>query len=133
MFILRFQTTAVGENNEWRRKYKNLIGTLDIRLKNLVLTNYQGNKSHVNFAMFFVLNARVLQSMRLELQLGNPSNGWIKKQHRLLQTKHKASRDAQFDFVPHVISSPFSLGQVCAEQVHDFATADPFVGFHDWI
>jgi hypothetical protein len=22
---------------------------------------------------------------------------------------------------------------VCAEQVHDFATADPFVGFHDWI
>ncbi|PUZ68267.1 hypothetical protein GQ55_2G012200 [Panicum hallii var. hallii] len=130
---LYIKTTAVGENNEWRRKYKNLIGTLDIRLKNLVLTNYQGNKSHVNFAMFFVLNARVLQSMRLELQLGNPSNGWIKKQHRLLQTKHKASRDAQFDFVPHVISSPFSLGQVCAEQVHDLATADPFVGFHDWI
>ena len=56
-----------------------------------------------------MLNARVLQSMRLELQLGNPSNGWIRKQHRLLQTKHKASRDAQIDFVPHVTVPLFRL------------------------
>lgn len=125
-----FQTTAPGEKNDWHHKYKKLIATLDIRLKELVLTNYQGNKSHINFAKFFVLNARVLQSMRLEFVHGIPSSGWIKKQHRLLKIKHRASKDAQFDFVPHAIRRPFSFGHVYAQHVHDLATADPFEEFH---
>ncbi|CAN6196722.1 unnamed protein product [Urochloa humidicola] len=134
---LYIKTKLAGEDNEWRRKYKNLIGTFDIRLKNLVLTNYRGNESHFNFAKFFVLNARVLQLMTLELQYANNHNSkWIKRQHRLLQTKDKASKDAQFDFVHHAIGIsvggvPFLENLVCAEQVHDLAIADPFAKYHD--
>ncbi|CAL5077829.1 unnamed protein product [Urochloa decumbens] len=133
---LYIETTAAGENNEWRRKYKDLIGTFDIRLKKLVLTNYRGNESHFNFAKFFVLNARLLQSMRLELRGGNNyGSKWIKRQHRLLQTKDKVSRDAQFDFVPayYTVNVHFLSDLVCTEQVHDLAIADPFAGLHDWI
>ncbi|CAL5034458.1 unnamed protein product [Urochloa decumbens] len=133
---LYIETTAAGENNEWRRKYKDLVGTFDIRLKKLVLTNYRGNESHFNFAKFFVLNARLLQSMRLELRGGNNyGSKWIKRQHRLLQTKDKASRDAQFDFVPayYTVNVHFLSDLVCTEQVHDLAIADPFAGLHDWI
>ena len=58
----------------------NLINTC---LKKIVLRNYSGNESHVNFVKFFVLNARVIESIRLVLRFRNASNGWIKAQHRL--------------------------------------------------
>jgi len=127
LFILPFQTKMAGEKNVWCRKYRNLIGTLDIRLKKIVLAGYRGNTSHVNFAKFFVLNARMLESMRLELCIAkpSPSNAWIDKQYRLLQTKNKASRDMQLDF-----ASDYGLRLTCSffrpEQVHDLSTADPF-------
>jgi CDP-glycerol glycerophosphotransferase (TagB/SpsB family) len=82
----------------WCRKYKDLISSLDIRLKKIVLTEYRGNKSHVNFAKFFILNARMLEYMRLNLYYRDPRSAWIDKQHRLLQIKNKASRDMQLDF-----------------------------------
>nr|XP_034579158.1 F-box/LRR-repeat protein 13-like [Setaria viridis] len=70
---LYIETQNGGKKNTWCHKYKNLIGTLEIRLKKIVLTNYRGNTSHFNFAKFFVLNARMLQSIRLELFHQNPS------------------------------------------------------------
>ncbi|CAO2177600.1 unnamed protein product, partial [Urochloa humidicola] len=127
-------TGGSGEKNTWCRKYKNLIGTNEIRLKKIVLAHYRGNASHVNFAKFFVLNARMLESMRLELYQ-NPSSAWIERQHGLIQIKDKASRDAQFDFVaPNRMASnspPWTF-DAFAEQVHDLSTADPFVRFHNW-
>jgi hypothetical protein len=116
-----------GEKNVWCHKYRNLIGTLDIRLKKIVLAGYRGNTSHVNFAKFFVLNARMLESMRLELYvaLEDPSNAWIDKQHRLLRTKTKASRDMQLDFASNYgLLLTYSFFR--PEQVHDLSTADPF-------
>ncbi|CAL5004446.1 unnamed protein product [Urochloa decumbens] len=109
------------EKNTWCRKYKNLIGTIEIRLKKIVLAHYRGNASHVNFTKFFVLNARMLQSMRLELH-GNPGSAWIERQHGLLQIKNKASRDAQFDFVAS--NRPLWAFDAFAEQVHDLSTTD---------
>ncbi|KAG2640076.1 F-box/LRR-repeat protein At3g03360-like isoform X2 [Panicum virgatum] len=125
-----FQTVRPGEKNVWCRKYKNLVGTLDIRLKKIVLLRYRGNKSHVNFAKFFVLNARVLESMVFENEGKEKmiSNEWAEKQHSLLQTKNRASRGAQFDFV----CRPGPLGQVGIELAHDLSTDDPFVRFRDW-
>ena len=110
----------------WCRKYKNLVGTLDIRLKKIVLLRYRGNKSHVNFAKFFVLNARVLESMVFEKE-GMISNEWTEKQHSLLQTKNRASRGAQFDFVYHHCRP----GWAGIELAHDLSTDNPFVRFHD--
>ncbi|CAO2205563.1 unnamed protein product [Urochloa humidicola] len=119
-----------GEKNTWCRKYKNLIATIEIRLKKIVLTHYRGNTSHVNFAKFFVLNAKMLQSMRLELYQ-NPSSAWIERQHGLIQIKDKASRDAQFVFVAS--NGPLRTFNAFAEQVHDLSTDNPFVKFHNWV
>ena len=69
MFVLLFQTGVGGKKKAWHLKYRNLIDTLDIRLKEIVLADYLGNKSHVNFAKFFISNARVLESVTLELLL----------------------------------------------------------------
>ncbi|CAL5077797.1 unnamed protein product [Urochloa decumbens] len=124
---LYIQTDDLGEKNTWCCKYRNLIGTFDIRLKKIVVSCYRGNKSHVNFAKFFVSNAPVLESMRFELQDRSINCVWIERQHRLLQIENRASRDAQFYFVSRnkSIESFISL-EARPEQVHDLSTADPF-------
>ncbi|CAL5077802.1 unnamed protein product [Urochloa decumbens] len=124
---LYIQTDELGEKNTWCRKYQNLIGTFDIRLKKIVVSCYRGNKSHVNFAKFFVSNAPVLESMRFEIQDRNINCVWIERQHRLLQIENRASRDAQFYFVSRnkSIESFISL-QTRPEQVHDLSTAELF-------
>ncbi|RCV09252.1 hypothetical protein SETIT_2G012300v2 [Setaria italica] len=138
-----FQTKLVGYENGWRDEYhNNLVSTLDIRVKKVVLLNYRGDKSHVKFAKLFVLNARVLESMVLELVEGIvPSTEWIERQHKRLHTKNKASTSAQFDFVGHDVRSrlfgnvneaPAHVGYVNEAQAHDLSTADPFVRFRDW-
>ncbi|CAL5091959.1 unnamed protein product [Urochloa decumbens] len=125
-------TTAAGKNLGCQ-KYRDLIDTLDIRLKKIVLTNYRGNKSHVNFAKFFVLNARLLESMVFELTKdGIPNHAWIKTQHSLLQIKNKASSGARFDFV-HRDRWPEPLGYFSDEQTHELSIADPFVRFWEWV
>ncbi|GJM97550.1 hypothetical protein PR202_ga14485 [Eleusine coracana subsp. coracana] len=125
---LYISTLMAGEKNVWRRKYRNLISTLDIRLKEIVLFNYRGSQSHVNFAKFFVLNARELELMILELQDRKNSTEWIERQHRLLQTRNRVSMGARFNFV-YRNYRPGSLGFVGTEIAHDFSTADPFVKF----
>ncbi|TVT97153.1 hypothetical protein EJB05_57612 [Eragrostis curvula] len=127
---LYIESCMRGEKNVWFHKYQNLIGTLDIRLKKIVLINYGGTNSHINFAKFFVLNARVLQSMILEVS-HKISGEWIERQHRLLETENRASRGALVDFVYHN-SRPGPLGWVGAKVAHDLSTADPFVRLRDW-
>ncbi|WVZ61559.1 hypothetical protein U9M48_011415 [Paspalum notatum var. saurae] len=130
---LYLETICPGEKNVWCRKYRNLVGTLDIHVKKIVLLNYPCNKSHVNFARFFVLNAQVLDSMIFEIQNGNMlSNGWIERQHVLLSTQSRASTGARFDFV-YYDSRPGPLGYVRDDIAHDLSTADPFERFRDWL
>jgi hypothetical protein len=114
---------SAGGTNVSCDKYRKLIGTLDTRLRKIVLANYQGSESsHINFAKFFVLNSSVLGSMRLEVQVGHVGDGaWISTQRRLLQIKRRASRGAQFDFV----SGTGSFSLLTAEQVHDLSILRP--------
>ncbi|CAO1939939.1 unnamed protein product [Urochloa humidicola] len=122
---LYIQTIDLGEKNTWYRKYRNLIGTFDIRLKKIVVSHYRGNQSHVNFAKFFVSNATVLESMRFEIEDRKMNTVWIERQQRLLQIENRASRDAKFYFVSRRIGSFISL-QARQGQVHDLSTSDPF-------
>ncbi|CAL5091939.1 unnamed protein product [Urochloa decumbens] len=108
---------------------RNLVGDLDIGLKKVVFTNYRGKMSHVKIAKFFVLNARLLESMRLELEDGNVSKEWIEKQHKLLKIEKRASMGARFDFVPRNIFNG-SLSLLYAKQVHDLSITDPFHMLH---
>nr|TKW20586.1 hypothetical protein SEVIR_4G098800v2 [Setaria viridis] len=66
----------------------------DICLKIVVLKNYQGIKSQVNFARFFVLNVKVLESIRFE---GGTDNDKISLL-RLLQLEQRALRGIRFYF-----------------------------------
>nr|XP_034582847.1 putative FBD-associated F-box protein At5g22720 [Setaria viridis] len=129
---LYIKIVLAGCKNWWSPEYQNFVRTHDIRLKKVVLLNYRGNSSHVNFAKFFVLNANVLESMVLELEEGiTLSTEWIEKQHEHLHTNYRASSGAQFDFVYHEGRSGL-IARVDEAQAHDLSTADPFVGFRAW-
>ena len=56
---------ASGMENTQANKPLDLIECLDLHLKRIVMGFYTGNKSHVDIASFFILNARVLESMIL--------------------------------------------------------------------
>ncbi|XP_072147821.1 F-box/FBD/LRR-repeat protein At5g44980 [Setaria viridis] len=128
---LYIEIVLAGYQNGCSREYQNFVRTHDIRLKKVVLLSYRGNKSHAKFAKFFVLNAKVLESMVLELQKGiKLSTEWIEKQHERLHTKNRASRGVQFDFVYREGQSGLIAPVIDEAQAHDLSTADPFVGFH---
>ncbi|KAF8731386.1 hypothetical protein HU200_016446 [Digitaria exilis] len=136
-----FQAFKAGGENEWCHQQYDLIDTHDIGLKKIVLKNYRGDTSHVMFAKFFVLHARMLQLMVLDIE-GTVAKEeiegteikceWIEKQHELLQTKDRASRGARFDFVCHDDKQPDPLGPEDYEQAHELSIPDPFVRFRDW-
>lgn len=77
MFTLLLQAESVWLKDVSYLKYQKLIRTLDIRVRKIVLVNYEGNKSHINFVKLFVSNARVLESLRLELAVPDVSDVWI--------------------------------------------------------
>uniref|UniRef100_A0A0D9WXQ7 FBD domain-containing protein n=1 Tax=Leersia perrieri TaxID=77586 RepID=A0A0D9WXQ7_9ORYZ len=73
------------------------IECVELHLKKVVVRNYGGKRQDVDFAKFFVLNAKVLR----EMEFGSSSNRnqkWLASQHKRLQLEKKASQDAQFTF-----------------------------------
>jgi hypothetical protein len=89
---------ASWERNCWRRKHQKLIRHHDIRLKTIVLERYLGNSSQINFATFFVLNARMLESMTFHIEAKYNNDKFLAKQRRKLELENKASRGARFNF-----------------------------------
>jgi hypothetical protein len=129
MFLLQAQTLWLKPKGVSYHKYQKLIRTLGIGVRKIVLVNYEGSKSHINFVKLFVSNAKVLESLRLELAITNVSDCWIARQHKRLHIEKRASRGAQIAFVsPNTMIGPPDelLG---AEKVHDLST-DPFQRFH---
>ncbi|KAM0851719.1 hypothetical protein ACQ4PT_052263 [Festuca glaucescens] len=93
------QSSSSGEpKNLWLRKHKNFISYHDIRLKKIVFKTYRGTGSQVSFVTFFVLNARVLESMILQIEATNDKEEFLAKHRRKLQLENMASRGAQFQF-----------------------------------
>ncbi|CAN6197486.1 unnamed protein product [Urochloa humidicola] len=111
-----------GDRNSWRRKHRDIIRCLDIRLKTVVLKNYRGIKSHVNFASFFVLNAKKLESMTFEGAACH-NQKFIAEQHSLLELEKKVSRSAQFYFTG---SRFWDKNLTHIKHVHDLSRTDPF-------
>jgi hypothetical protein len=50
----------------------------------------------VEFARFFILNAKVLEKMEFRL-IEDPKDDWRANQNTLLQLQDRASRDARFE------------------------------------
>uniref|UniRef100_A0A8R7P807 FBD domain-containing protein n=1 Tax=Triticum urartu TaxID=4572 RepID=A0A8R7P807_TRIUA len=118
---LYIQSTGPGKSNCWRRKHRDLIRSLDIRLKTIVWRHYRGIKSHVDFATFFVLNAGVLELMTFEVNSEDYNEEFFAQHRKMLQVDNRASRGARFRF-----TSDWSYNHIMESSVHDLDPADPF-------
>ncbi|KAM0851358.1 hypothetical protein ACQ4PT_052466 [Festuca glaucescens] len=105
------------------RKYDPLdpIGCLELHLKEMVLKNYDGTiRSSIDFAKFFVLNAKVLKEIKITLPYHRQQK-WFAKQHRLLKIENRASRDALIELNCGT-NDNFSHSWF----IHDLSMVDPF-------
>ncbi|XP_051199067.1 putative F-box/FBD/LRR-repeat protein At1g78840 [Lolium perenne] len=102
------------------------IECLELHLKKVMLINYHGTPRDVDFARFFLLNAKVLEHMEFASRIsGNRKkyiSEWIAAQPRKLQLDNRASEGAQFNFIP---DSDYCDG-IHIGHIHDLTTSDPF-------
>ena len=106
-------------NNSSQREHRLLTRHLHIRLKTIVLKSYRGIESQVNFVKFFVLKARMLKMMKLQVEDSYYSQEFVAEQHKKLQLENRASGAAQFRFID----------DRCISRSHfvpDLDVADPF-------
>ncbi|TVU38781.1 hypothetical protein EJB05_12168 [Eragrostis curvula] len=96
------------------------IKCLELHLEKVVLKNYDGKKPDVDFAKFFVLNAKALKKMEFGV-LNNCNDKWLANQHRRLQLDNRASHGAEFQF-----KSQYSTLFTNNKHTHDLWMADPF-------
>jgi hypothetical protein len=109
------------KTNRWLRKHRNLHS---IRLKTVVLEPYLGNMPHVNFAKFFVLNARVLESMTFHIEARFNNGKFLERQHHKLELEKKASRDARFHFTTAASCQHAAWN---TKELRDLGLNDPFI------
>ena len=105
------------------QKYELLdpVECLEFNLKKVVLKNYDGTiRPSIDFAKFFVLNAKVLKEMKINLSCHRQQN-WFAKQHRLLRIEHRASRAARVELACSA-RDDFTHNRY----THNFSIADPF-------
>ena len=63
------QATRQGKKvitNRWIRKHRDFLTSHEIRLKTITLERYVANRANTRFVTFFLLNARLLLSIRLK-------------------------------------------------------------------
>ncbi|KAJ1288272.1 hypothetical protein BS78_02G078000 [Paspalum vaginatum] len=84
------------------------IECLELHLKKVVISNYCGMRAGVDFAKFFVLNAKVLREM-IFITTKNCNDKWRANQHRRLRLDNKASPGALFTFERRCLLPIFSL------------------------
>jgi hypothetical protein len=97
------------------------IECLDLHLKEVVLKNYDGTSSCIDFSKFFVLNAKVLKEMKITLA-DHRQHNWFANQRSLLQIENRASRDAQIELKCGTrVRSAYKYGHT-----HDLSMVDPF-------
>ncbi|CAN6171668.1 unnamed protein product [Urochloa humidicola] len=110
-----------------RGSFKNVrshvsLECLDLHLKMVEFTNYRGNTSDVNFIKFFVLNSRVIESMKFVARRDSCDVEWVQEQHKKLQLNEGASPGATFNFQADYGSSSL----VHLKHISDLSVDDPF-------
>jgi hypothetical protein len=124
-FLLHIQVSLKGRSK--RVQHHNpldYLECLDLHLKKLVLINYQGIKRDVEFANFFLMNAKVLEMVELRTQRPSCDSKYLTKQHTKLQLKNRASKDTQVLFM--CISLRYSNDLIDIRHMHDMSIVDPF-------
>jgi hypothetical protein len=78
---------------------KDYLECLDLHLKKLRISFYHGTRSHVKFVKFFLSNARVLESLVLDVQDDKKEDDWwIGNQKRQLHIRKRANIGPRVDF-----------------------------------
>ena len=95
---------------------------LQTHLKEVVLKYFNGYEQQIDFARFFVLNAKVLNKIEFHVREDHYNNEFVARQHTLLQAKDSASPDAQFEFRKTCGSIDYHV----SKHIHDMSVADPF-------
>uniref|UniRef100_A0ACD5W2Q8 Uncharacterized protein n=1 Tax=Avena sativa TaxID=4498 RepID=A0ACD5W2Q8_AVESA len=77
--------------------YSTTVECIQNHLKQIKVTDYSGKISDVNFVKFFVLNARVLESVKLHMPFSF-HNKWMSKQRKQMDFLNRASPNARIHF-----------------------------------
>ena len=86
-----------GEKNKWRRKYRQFLKHHDVCLKTVSLEDYVRSGSYAEFAMFFVLSAKDLETMTIKFTSppAEFTGVFYEKQQRVLEWHRRASKRAR--------------------------------------
>ena len=81
-----------GLTNEWRQKQRVFLNNHDICLRTLTLEDYEVTDANTEFVTFFILNARMLLTIRLKFGLRRDfTREFYKRQEEVLQMDKRAS------------------------------------------
>lgn len=87
------------------------------------MQSYCGIRAQVNFATFFILNAKMLELMSFKVDAKYYSRGFLAEQRKELQLEKRASRGARFHFQTDRLLRCYST----INNVRDLDLNDPFV------
>nr|XP_020197938.2 F-box/FBD/LRR-repeat protein At1g16930 [Aegilops tauschii subsp. strangulata]XP_045086351.1 F-box/FBD/LRR-repeat protein At1g16930 [Aegilops tauschii subsp. strangulata]XP_045086354.1 F-box/FBD/LRR-repeat protein At1g16930 [Aegilops tauschii subsp. strangulata] len=117
--FFRFQKMSYNNRGEYDPPEP--IECLELHLKEVLFKNYDSTVPLcIDFAKFFVLNAKVLKEMKITLPYHRQYN-WFANQHRLLRTKDRISQDARIE-----LRCGNNVYFRDNRNTHDLSMADPF-------
>ncbi|CAL5079733.1 unnamed protein product [Urochloa decumbens] len=132
----RLEKIYVSVSNGFRSvgSYEKLnpIQCLEHHLKMVAISGYEGKRSHVKLAKFFLRSARVLQLMKFRSCSIFVTKGWIVDQQRQLQVRNMACHNVKFHFVPDSSYQDVYCGNYIEDMslaIHDSSGDDPY---HQW-
>ena len=85
--------------NRWCNKHQDFLSSHDIRLRTITMGRYASNQAKRSFVTFFLLNARLLLSMRLKFYRKRfLTDGHVEQQKKKFQVDKWASKRARLLF-----------------------------------
>ena len=91
-----------GEKTKWRLKHPKFLKHHDICVKRVTLEDYVSSQSYIEFATFFVLSAKDLETISIKF-ISPPEEFrgvFYKEQQRVLKWHKKASKHARLRLSP---------------------------------
>ncbi|CAM0947441.1 unnamed protein product [Alopecurus aequalis] len=95
--VIFYEHNEMDKINEPQYDPLHPIECVETHLKKVVFKSYVGYENQLDFARFFVLNAKVLQKMEFE-GCYDDINNMASFLNEKLQVENRASRDAEFEF-----------------------------------
>uniref|UniRef100_A0ACD5TBZ0 Uncharacterized protein n=2 Tax=Avena sativa TaxID=4498 RepID=A0ACD5TBZ0_AVESA len=119
LYVIFHKHNEIEKKNDPQYDPQHPIECLQTHLKKVVFKSFVGYEKQLDFARFFVLNAKVLNKIEFEGYCDYNSES-VAYQHKVLQVENRASRDAKVEFRRQYIRCDFDKG------IHDLSVADPF-------